>query len=129
MRANRRRDTEPELALRSLLHRAGLRFRVDLPIRPGSGRPIRPDIVFPRRRVAVFVDGCFWHGCPIHATQPATNAEYWGDKIVENRARDARTTEALEALGWTVRRFWEHEDPARAAEAVEAMVRRASADD
>lgn len=124
MQANTRRDTKPELALRSLLHRAGARFRVDFPIRPGGGRPVRPDVVFPRRRVAVYVDGCFWHNCPIHGTRPATNREYWDAKLDANRERDARTTRALEADGWTVLRFWEHEEPADAAEVVLTAIER-----
>ena len=123
MRANRRRDSSPELALRSTLHNSGLRFRVDHPVRTPGRRPIRPDIVFPKRRVAVFVDGCFWHGCPIHGTQPATNRDYWARKLDANRHRDISTTEALERDGWTVLRFWEHEDPSDAAEQVIAAIR------
>jgi DNA mismatch endonuclease (patch repair protein) len=123
MRANRRRDSGPERALRSALHRAGLRFRVDFPIRPPGGRPIRPDVVFPGRRVAVFVDGCFWHGCPQHGTQPATNEAYWTQKIGANRQRDLSTTAALTAAGWTVLRFWEHEDPGVAASAIAQLIR------
>src|ERR1700732_2927625 len=84
MRANRRRDSAPERALRSALHRAGLRFRVDFPIRTPGARPVRPDVVFPARRIAVFVDGCFWHGCPEHGTWPATNEAYWMQKIQAN---------------------------------------------
>lgn len=84
---------------------------------------MRPDVVFPVRRVAVFVDGCFWHGCPIHGTQPATNRTYWAQKIEANRHRDASATDALEADGWTVLRFWEHEDAAMAAERVLEAVR------
>src|SRR5437763_1104846 len=101
MRANRRRDTGPERALRSALHRLGLRFRVDLPIRPDGGRAVRPDVVFPARRVAVYVDGCFWHGCPQHGTQPVTNSAYWKPKIAENKERDQRVNAALAADGWT----------------------------
>lgn len=111
MRANRRRDTKPELAVRSLLHRSGLRFRVDYPIRVPGHRPIRPDVVFTRRKVAIFIDGCFWHGCPEHGTRSTTNAAYWDRKLSENKARDARHTAELEAAGWQVYRFWEHEDP------------------
>src|SRR2546421_1138470 len=77
MSANRRRDTGPERAVRSLLHARGLRFRVDFPIRAMRERPIRPDIAFPKHQLAVFIDGCFWHACPEHATFPATNREYW----------------------------------------------------
>lgn len=123
MRANRRRDTAPERALRTALYAAGARYRVDFPVRPCGGRPVRPDVVFLRRRLAVFVDGCFWHGCPIHGTQPATNRDYWSRKIAENRERDARTTRALEADGWTVLRFWEHDDPAIAATRVLSALR------
>jgi DNA mismatch endonuclease (patch repair protein) len=94
---------------------------VDFPIRAG-GRPIRPDVVFTARRVAVFLDGCFWHGCPIHGTMPATNASYWEDKIEANRRRDQRTTVALERDGWKVLRVWEHEDPADAAARVLAVL-------
>jgi DNA mismatch endonuclease, patch repair protein len=109
MQANRRRDTALEKTVRSALFAAGLRYRVDYPIRVGGRRPIRPDIVFTRQRVAIFVDGCFWHGCPQHATQSATNTAYWQQKIAENRVRDARNTADLQAEGWTVIRVWEHE--------------------
>lgn len=118
MRANRRRDTTPELLLRSALHRAGARYRVDFPIRPRGSRPIRPDVVFTARRIAVFVDGCFWHGCPLHATIPATNRAYWEPKLAANRERDLRTTAALEDDGWVVLRFWEHHEPESAARKV-----------
>lgn len=112
MRANRRRDTEPERRVRKLLHAHGLRFRVDLSIRAGHGRPIRPDIVFPRARLAVFIDGCFWHGCPEHGRRPEVkNGHYWGPKITGNAERDQRQTQALAEAGWTVIRFWEHEPP------------------
>ena len=103
--------------------RKGLRFRVDLPIRVEGHRPIRPDVVFPKRRVALFIDGCFWHGCPLHGTLPATNAEYWVPKIAANRSRDARNTAMLEEAGWTVLRFWEHETPSNVANAVLSILR------
>lgn len=122
MRANRRRDTGPELALRSALHGAGARYRVDFPIRPAGKRPVRPDIVFTARRIAVFVDGCFWHGCPLHHTKPIANAQYWEDKVSSNRDRDRRTTSTLEADGWTVIRIWEHENPQTAAAQILAVV-------
>lgn len=125
MQSNRRRDTGPEKAVRSALHALGLRFRVDFAIRPTEGRSVRPDLVFSRRRVAVFVDGCYWHGCPIHATWPKTNAGFWKDKIETNRRRDADTRRRLEADGWVVIRIWEHEDPAAAAATIEQVVRRA----
>src|SRR5579859_4803362 len=88
MRANRSRDTSPELALRSALHRAGLRFRVNFKVRADDRRPISVDIAFPRRKVAVFVDGCFWHGCKEHRTIPVANRAYWAPKIEENARRD-----------------------------------------
>lgn len=108
MQAQRQRDTAPELALRRELHRRGLRYRVDHPVL--SRR--RADVAFTKARVAVFVDGCFWHGCPEHGTWPRTNAEWWKSKIEANRARDADTNERLRAKGWMVVRVWEHE-PAR----------------
>jgi DNA mismatch endonuclease (patch repair protein) len=109
MQANRRRDTVPELALRSVLHAAGYRYRCDYRIDLVSGRRVRPDIVFTRRRIAIFVDGCFWHSCPQHGVSPRTNASYWGPKLAGNRARDARNTVELGEAGWTVLRIWEHE--------------------
>jgi DNA mismatch endonuclease (patch repair protein) len=115
MQANRRRDTAPEVAVRSAVHALGLRFRVDLPIRGARGRAIRPDLVFTRQRVAVFVDGCFWHGCPVHGTMPATNRSYWEPKLAANRERDLRATENLQEAGWLVIRAWEHEPPEQIA--------------
>jgi DNA mismatch endonuclease (patch repair protein) len=109
-RGNRRRDTRPEVALRSALHRAGLRFRKDYPIRVGTVRA-RADVVFPRQRVAVFVDGCFWHRCPTHGTRPRRNSVYWDAKLAANVARDRRVDRALREDGWTVVRIWEHETP------------------
>jgi DNA mismatch endonuclease (patch repair protein) len=109
MRGNRKRDTQPETALRLALYRQGLRYRKDYPIRPDSGRPIRADIVFPRRRVAVFVDGCFWHGCPRHGTQPRSNTRYWTLKLARNVERDREVDTRLRDGGWTVVRVWEHE--------------------
>jgi DNA mismatch endonuclease (patch repair protein) len=121
MRANRGRDTGPELAIRRYLHAWGLRYRVNWPIRLG-GRPLRPDVVFGPSRVAVFVDGCFWHGCPEHATWPVSNAEFWRRKIETNRSRDVTQTDRLEQAGWTVLRFWEHEDPQEAAVRIASTV-------
>jgi len=104
MQANRRRDTGPELALRSALHRLGYRYRCDLRIDLGMVK-VRPDIVFTRRKVAVFVDGCFWHCCPEHGRQPGVNGWYWTPKLQRNRERDIRNTDAA---GWSVVRLWEH---------------------
>lgn len=117
----RRRDTKPELALRRLLHAAGLRYRVDRAPLPGLRR--RADVVFTRAHVAVYVDGCFWHSCPVHATHPRNNAQWWADKLAANVARDRDTDRRLEEAGWTVVRIWEHEDPAVAAEKVLSAVR------
>ena len=120
-RGNRRTGTKPELALRSELHRRGLRFRKDHPVRT-SGRVVRPDIVFTRARVAVFVDGCFWHGCPEHRTIPRRNQDYWIPKLQRNIDRDAATADALRAEGWLPVRIWEHEGVVAAADRVERMV-------
>jgi DNA mismatch endonuclease (patch repair protein) len=113
--------------LRKVLHAHGKRFRVHYPL-PGLPRQ-RADIAFPRLRVAVFVDGCFWHSCPDHATHPANNAEWWAAKLRRNRDRDAITTAHLQALGWRVVRVWEHVPPALAADLVEAELAAAGAVD
>ena len=118
-----RRDTAPELALRRALYRRGLRYRLQVPV-PGAGRR-RIDLAFAGKRVAVFVDGCFWHGCPAHGTDPASNSAWWAEKILTNQQRDADTTTHLQTLGWTVVRFWEHEDPGAILGEVEALVGRA----
>jgi DNA mismatch endonuclease (patch repair protein) len=120
MRAQRERDTGIERALRSELHRRGVRFRLHRRLLAGSRREC--DIVLPRARIAIFVDGCFWHGCPEHGTIPAANRQFWTEKLNANRARDAETDERLRAEGWTVVRVWEHEDPAAAADAVCALL-------
>ena len=107
MQAQRERDTQPELALRRALYARGLRYRVD--VRPVPELRRKADLVFRRHRVAVFVDGCFWHGCPEHGRrQHAVNAQYWSGKIEQNRKRDAETSERLQEFGWTVVRIWEH---------------------
>ena len=108
MKANPGKDTGPEVALRSALHRAGLRFRKDVRM-VVEGVRVRPDIVFGPAQLAVFVDGCFWHGCPEHGEMPASNRRFWEAKIGGNRDRDERQTAALENAGWTVLRVWEHE--------------------
>ncbi|MGW6400004.1 very short patch repair endonuclease [Streptomyces sp. NPDC055134] len=115
------KDTGAELAVRRLLHAAGLRYRVEYPV-PGMARR-RIDVAFTRAKVAVLIDGCFWHGCPQHATHPKANAEWWRTKLDRNMARDRETTEHLIATGWTVLRFWEHEDPKDVVERVMRAVR------
>lgn len=115
------KDTKPELILRRALWSAGLRYRLH------HGVTGRPDIAFPRSRVAVFCDGCFWHGCPDHSVSPKTNALFWKTKIGKNRARDERVAAALRAEGWTVIRFWEHDiesDPQKLARWVKRIVRK-----
>jgi DNA mismatch endonuclease (patch repair protein) len=107
MQSTRGRDTTIELNVRRLVHAEGLRYRVDLAPVPGIRR--RADIVFTRAQLAVFLDGCFWHACPIHGTHPKTNAEYWSPKLQGNVVRDRDTDARLRAAGWTVIRFWEHE--------------------
>lgn len=104
-----RRDTAPELAVRSLLHAAGLRYRVVCRV-PGRARRTI-DIAFTRAKVAVFIDGCFWHGCAAHGARPGTNSDWWTAKLAANQARDIDTTEYLASIGWRVLRFWEHEEP------------------
>ena len=122
MRANPRTGTDPEMALRSELHRRGLRFRKDLPLRVRD-RVVRPDIVFTRARLAVFVDGCFWHACPEHGTQPKANTDYWRPKLERNVARDLSVNQALADAGWRVLRAWEHEPVSDVARRVQALVR------
>lgn len=118
--AQGRRDTAPELRLRRELHSRGLRYRVDhrIPIPRRRG-----DIVFPRERVAVFVDGCYWHACPEHATAPRHNATWWKTKLDANVQRDRDTDDRLLAEGWMSVRVWEHEDPTKAADRIEAVIR------
>lgn len=121
MRSNRGRDTKPELLLRRLLHRRGLRYYVNR--RPIPSLRRTADIVFPRLRVAVYVDGCFWHGCPDHHTVSKTNREYWAVKVRTNRERDEETSQLMRDAGWIVLRFWEHVSPAKASEEVERVVK------
>lgn len=119
MRSNRRRDTAPEIAVRKLLHSRGFRYRVDYaPDR--SHLRNRADIVFTRARVAVFIDGCYWHGCPAHHRAPTANSDYWLAKVDGNIERDRRVSAMLREGGWTVVRFWEHQP---AAEVVDEIVR------
>lgn len=121
MQSNRPRDTGPERALRSAVHALGLRYRVGT--QPISGSRRTGDLVFTRARVVVFLDGCFWHGCPKHHTAAKTNAGYWADKVTQNRLRDQETNRLLADAGWAVLRVWEHEPPANAARRVAALVR------
>ena len=100
----RGKNTSPELKLRKMLWESGIRgYRVHYKL------PGKPDIVFTRKKVVVFVDGCFWHKCPVCFRPPETNAEFWNDKLQKNVERDLKVTKELEDLGWTVLRFWEHE--------------------
>jgi DNA mismatch endonuclease, patch repair protein len=121
MKANRKRDTGPEMSIRRLLHARGLRYRVHHRLTAGLVT-VRPDIVFLRRRVAVFIDGCFWHSCPQHGTRPKANTSYWEPKLARNRARDVLVNDALAAAGWRVLRIWEHELPIDAADRVIAAI-------
>ncbi|MEJ5946566.1 very short patch repair endonuclease [Pseudokineococcus basanitobsidens] len=120
MQSQKARDTAPELAVRRLLHADGLRYRVDRAPLPGLRR--RADVIFGPARVAVYIDGCFWHGCPEHGTRPRTNSDWWLRKLDANRARDADTDRRLTEAGWAVLRAWEHEDPRSVADRVGALV-------
>jgi len=122
MRGNRGRDTRPELAIRRELHRRGMRYRVHQLV--VEGLRFRPDVVFPRARVAVEIMGCLWHRCPqCSIADPRTNREYWRAKLDRNVERDRRNAAALEDAGWALIVVWEHEDPADAADRVQATVR------
>lgn len=120
MRNTPTRDTPAELALRRRLHASGLRYRVD--VAPVAGLRRRADVVFPRQQVAVFVDGCFWHGCRAHKPPPKANKDWWEAKLEGNRRRDADTNARLAAAGWTVIRVWEHDDAEAAAAHVQSVV-------
>jgi DNA mismatch endonuclease (patch repair protein) len=120
MQRQRRRDTKPEVAVRRAVHALGLRYLVDVAPIPGRRRA---DMVFSRAKVAVYVDGCFWHGCPQHATEPKANREWWRQKLDRNRERDADTDTLLLAAGWLPLRVWEHEAPTAAARKVAEAVR------
>lgn len=121
-RANRRADTKPERALRSELHRRGLRFRKDHFVKVEQAKA-RVDVCFPKAAVAVFVDGCFWHVCPEHGVMPKSNTGYWTPKLRANVERDHRATSGFEAAGWSVLRIWEHVPVGEAADQIEAVVR------
>jgi DNA mismatch endonuclease (patch repair protein) len=122
MRAIRRTDTKPEIVLRRALHKLGYRYRKDYRLDLAVGKRVRPDIAFTARRVAVFVDGCFWHACPDHGRNPAVNDWYWSPKLRKNVERDRAADEMLTAAGWSVVRVWEHESLEAAVAAVVAAV-------
>jgi DNA mismatch endonuclease (patch repair protein) len=126
MRGNRRVNTRPEVALRSELHRRGLRFRKEVGLRPAN-RLRRVDVVFPAVRLAVFVDGCFWHACPTHGNTPRVNTDYWSHKLARNVERDLLVNAELAESGWTVIRVWEHEPTSEAADRIERRYRQLQA--
>ncbi len=116
MSRQQRRDTQPEILVRRVLHSRGVRYRVDAV--PEPGLRCKADLVWRGLRLAVFIDGCFWHGCPEHATRPKANEAWWAEKLDGNIQRDRRTDEELTSRGWTVLRFWEHEQPATVADSI-----------
>lgn len=120
MKAAKPRDTAPEKSLRSEMYKSGLRYRVD--IRPIKKLNRRADIVFRSAKVAVFVDGCFWHGCPKHGTQAKANATFWKNKIKRNQERDAETNQLLKRAEWKVIRVWEHENTKKVSEKIQKIV-------
>ncbi len=122
MKAAKPRDTAPEKALRSALHKIGLRYRID--VRPIKELNRRADIAFRSTKVAIFVDGCFWHGCPIHGTEAKANAAFWKNKIKQNQMRDKDTNERLKKAGWKVIRVWEHENPQKAAQRILKVIQK-----
>jgi DNA mismatch endonuclease (patch repair protein) len=121
------RDTRPEILVRQELHRRGVRYRVGSRIELPGRRAVRPDLVWKGRRLAVFIDGCFWHVCPEHHVPPRTNLDYWGPKLARNQERDREQTAALEAMGWIVLRFWEHEAPGFVAGCIEHVLTKGKA--
>ncbi|WP_419197706.1 very short patch repair endonuclease [Microbispora hainanensis] len=121
MQANKSRDTKPEVAMRRAVHALGLRYRVSARPLPNLRRTA--DMVFRGAKVAVFVDGCFWHGCPQHHTMAVSNRTYWANKVKRNVDRDSETDALLLEAGWLPMRFWEHEDPVLAAQEIAAAVR------
>jgi DNA mismatch endonuclease (patch repair protein) len=129
MSLQRTKNTEAEMRLRRVLHRRGLRYRLGR--QPVAEVQCKPDLVFVTARVAVFVDGCFWHGCKEHPSWPKSNAQWWKEKIERNRQRDEETRTQLRKAGWSVVQVWEHEDVEHAADRVMESVRsgRVSADD
>jgi DNA mismatch endonuclease (patch repair protein) len=124
MQANRGRDTAPEMTVRRALHAKGLRYRVQYRLPYMRRRSI--DIAFPRHRIAIFIDGCFWHGCSEHYVSPISNANFWADKIQNNKNRDQATDRLLRENGWIVRRFWEHDALEDTVEKVVSLVTHAT---
>lgn len=122
MKSVRRTNTKPELAIQSCLKQMGLSFKTDFGIIKGSQR--RADIVFKEAKVTVFIDGCFWHGCPIHGTWPKTNSEFWRKKVESNRKRDLDTDYHLTNIGWKVTRVWEHESPTEVADRIFVVIKK-----
>lgn len=120
MKKVRRRDTKPEIAIRRALFRRGYRYRVDYSPEPSIRS--RPDIVFTRVRLLVFVDGCFWHSCPVHSSEPKTNAEWWSEKLRANQQRDRKASTRFRQAGWTVLRVWEHEPVEGVVEQIESFL-------
>ena len=121
MQSQREQGTKPEIDLRKALHARGLRFRLHQPVVPGTTRCV--DIVFHPVKIAVDVRGCFWHGCPLHATQPKKNAEWWAEKLESNIARDIDTSRRLKEAGWTLVIVWEHENLQAAAARLDTLIR------
>lgn len=121
MKRQSREDTKPEVLVRKALHAAGLRYRLHYPVPENPRRKI--DIAFTRAMVAVFIDGCFWHRCPIHASTPKSNSNWWINKLETNHQRDEDTNRLLKTQGWEVLRFWEHQDPNQVASTIELAVR------
>lgn len=122
MRSVRQKGTQKELEIRSALHRLGMRFRIQ--VFPVDGLRRQADIVFRSERIAVFVDGCFWHSCPVHRTLPKSNTEWWRAKLEQNMLRDEDTNTKLSEAGWLVLRFWEHEDSNQVAKEIETIVKK-----
>lgn len=120
MQKQRVRDTQAEMLVRRVLHSRGIRFRVDT--KPEPDLRVKGDVVWRGVRLIVFIDGCFWHGCPQHATRPRANADWWAQKLDNNVQRDRRNNANLVARGWTVLRFWEHEDPYDVADQISAKL-------
>jgi DNA mismatch endonuclease (patch repair protein) len=117
MKANRKTGTRPEARIRSLLHRQGYRFRKNSLVQT-AGLRVHPDIIFTRRKLAIFIDGCFWHCCPDHGTQPRANSSYWSPKLARNIERDGQVSRGLRDVGWNVLRIWEHEPAEHAVELI-----------